>query len=134
MKWITRGLSVALILAAVVSLTGCYQDGPASAPANIGAEPPATPREVPVPATRRTPTPVPTTPSPAPATPTNLLATTSAATPTGSREGAYTVRPGDVCWRIAQDHGVTTAALMAANPKINNNCTNLLVGWELAIP
>ena len=133
MKWITRGLSVALILAAVVSLTGCYQDGPSSAPANIGSEPPATPREVPVPATRRTPTPVPTTPAPITST-ISATSTHPAATPTGPQEGAYTVRPGDVCWRIAQDHGVTTAALMAANPKINNNCTNLLVGWELAIP
>ena len=44
------------MLAAVISLTGCYQDGPSAAPANIGSEPPATPREVPVPATRRHPT------------------------------------------------------------------------------
>ena len=124
MKWITP---VALVLAAVVSLTGCYPDGPSAAPSNIGSEPPATPREVPVPATRKTPTPVRTTP--APGTPTHPAATT-----TGSREGAYTVRPGDVCWRIAQDHGVTTAALMAANPRINDDCTNLLVGSELVIP
>ena len=133
MKWITRALPGGLILAAVVSLTGCYEDGPASAPANIGSEPPATPREVPIPASRNTPTPVPTTP--APTTTTRPAATTTPATTTaGSREGAYTVKPGDVCWQIAQDLGVTTAALMAANPRINGNCTNLRVGWELAIP
>jgi len=119
--------SVGLLLAVVVSLTGCYAEGPSSAPADIGSEPPATPREVPVPATRRTPTPDPTTP--APTTPTHRAATT-----TGSERGPYTVRPGDVCWRIAQDHGVTTAALMAANPRINDNRTNLHVGRKLVIP
>ena len=122
-RWAT-----ALILAAVVSLTGCHQGGPSTAPADIGSEPPATPsRKVPVPATRKTPTPDPATP--APTTPTRPAATTA-----GSPEGAYTVRPGDVCWRIAQDHGVTTEALMAANPRINDNCSNLRVGWELVIP
>ena len=119
--------SVALILAAVISLVGCYSGGPSTAPADIGSEPPATPRDVPVPATRKTPTPDPTTPPPT--TPTHQAATT-----TGSREGAYTVRPGDVCWRIARDHGVTTVALMAANPRINDTCSNLRVGWELVIP
>ena len=130
MPLITRCLSVALILAAAVSFTACYQDGPSAAPPNIGSEPPATPREVPVPATRKTPTPAPA--ATAPARP--AATTTPVATTTGSREGTYTVKPGDVCWRIAQDHGVTTAALMAANPKINDDCTNLRVGWELAIP
>lgn len=127
MRWFTRGLSVALVLAALASLSGCYSGGPSTAPPNIGSEPPATPREVPVPATRRTPTPEPTTP--APTTPVR-----PSATPTGSRGAAYTVRPGDVCWRIAQDHGVTTTALMAANPRINDNCSNLRIGWELVIP
>ena len=118
----------ALILAAVVSLTGCHQGGPSTAPSDIGSEPPATPsRAVPVPATRKTPT-------PDPATPVAATPTSPAATTTGSPEGVYTVKPGDVCWRIAQDHGVTTAALMEANPRINDNCSNLRVGWELVIP
>lgn len=119
--------ALVLILAAVASLNGCYEGGPSTAPADIGSEPPATPRDVPVPARRKTPTPVPTTP--AATAPTQPPATTTA-----SREGAYTVRPGDVCWRIARDHGVTTAALMAANPRIDDDCANLRVGWELVIP
>lgn len=118
----------AVILAAVVSLTGCYQGGPSTAPAEIGSEPAATPsREAPVPATRKAPTPDPTTP--APTTPTRSAATTA-----GSTGSAYTVKAGDVSWRIAQDHGVTTAALMAANPRINDNFSNLRVGWGTRDP
>ena len=130
MRWVTQVLSVALVLAAVVSLAGCYEGGPGAAPPDLGSTPPATPREVPIPATRQTPTPDPTTP--AATTPTTD--TRAAATTAGSGAGAYTVRPGDVCWRIAQEHGVTTASLMAANPRINDNCSNLRIGWELVIP
>ncbi len=130
MRWTARVSSVVLILAAGVAFAGCYEGGPDAAPADLGSTPPATPRQVPIPATRQTPTPEPTTPAPTAATPD----TRPAANTTGSREGAYTVRPGDVCWRIAQDHGVTTASLMAANPRINDTCSNLRIGWELVIP
>ena len=71
-------------------LTGCYQGGPSTAPAEIGSEPAATPsREAPVPATRKAPTPDPTTP--APTTPTRSAATTA-----GSTGSAYMVKAGDV--------------------------------------
>lgn len=130
MRWVTQVLSVTLIVAAVVAFAGCYEGGPGAAPADLGSTPPATPREVPVPATRKTPTPDPT----APAATTPTTDTRPAATTTGSGAGAYTVRPGDVCWRIAQEHGVTTASLMAANPRIDANCSNLRIGWELVIP
>lgn len=130
MSRVTRLLSVALILAAVVSFAGCYEGGPGAAPPDLGSTPPATPREAPIPATRKTPTPDPTTP--AATTPTTD--SRPAVTTTGSQGGAYTVRPGDVCWRIAQEHGISTASLMAANPRINDSCSNLRIGWELVIP
>ena len=46
----------------------------------------------------------------------------------GSSPLTYTVKAGDVCWRIAEEHGVTTQALMEANPRIDANCSNLGVG------
>ena len=58
------------------------------------------------------------------------LSTPPAARPAGT----YTVRAGDVCWRIAEEHGVTMKALREANPRIDADCGNLGVGWELVIP
>ena len=46
----------------------------------------------------------------------------------------YVVQAGDVCWRIAQDFGIATSRLLEANPRIDENCSNLRVGWELVIP
>ncbi|MCY3647990.1 MAG: LysM domain-containing protein [Chloroflexi bacterium] len=46
----------------------------------------------------------------------------------------YVVQAGDVCWRIAQDFGISTSRLLEANPRIDANCSNLRVGWELVIP
>ena len=46
----------------------------------------------------------------------------------------YVVQAGDVCWRIAQDFGISTSRLLEANPRIDANCGNLRVGWELVIP
>ena len=123
--------SLAVLLAMALVLGACTPEGPATAPLGRGtvvSDPDPT-RPPPVPATRRAePTETPTaqpTPAPSPVQPPSLDASTPA---------TYTVQPGDVCWRIAQDHGVTTLALMEANPRINANCTNLTVGWELAIP
>ena len=39
-----------------------------------------------------------------------------------------------MCWRIAQELGVSTARLLEANPRIDANCGNLKVGWELVVP
>ncbi len=56
-------------------------------------------------------------------------------TPPASRpSGTYTVRAGDFCWRIAEERGVTTQALRAANPRIDAACGNLVAGWDLVIP
>ena len=46
----------------------------------------------------------------------------------------YVVQAGDVCWRIAQEFGISTSRLLEANPRIDANCSNLRVGWELVIP
>lgn len=40
--------------------------------------------------------------------------------PVGGGGGAYTVRPGDTLSHIARDHGVSLAALIRANPQIQN--------------
>ena len=39
MRWVTQVLSVALVLAAVVSLAGCYEGGPGAAPPDLGSTP-----------------------------------------------------------------------------------------------
>jgi LysM repeat protein len=44
------------------------------------------------------------------------------------------VQPGDVCWRIAEQFGISTMRLLEANPRIDDGCRNLRVGWELRIP
>lgn len=124
-------LTLAVLLAMAVVLGACTPEGPATAPPVRGTvvSDPSPTRPPPVPATRRPePTETPTvqpTPIPQPTQPPSSDASTPA---------TYTVQPGDVCWRIAQDHGVTTIALLEANPRINANCTNLAVGWELVIP
>ena len=46
----------------------------------------------------------------------------------------YVVQPGDVCWRIAEQFGISTTRLLEANPRIDADCRNLRVGWELTIP
>ena len=63
----------------------------------------------------------------------------------GSTEGAtvvpqqpapriYTVQEGDTCGQIAADHGISVDALLAANPRVNADCTNLYVDASLNIP
>ncbi len=65
------------------------------------------------PATPATPAPTPTTPTTTPTTP---------VTPTAPMAGSevYVVVKGDVFWKIAMDHGLTTAALAKLNPQIAN--------------
>ncbi|KAK2734967.1 hypothetical protein FQN57_001402 [Myotisia sp. PD_48] len=45
----------------------------------------------------------------------------------------YIVQPGDTMWKIANDHGVTLAALIAANPQIKDP-GHIEVGWVINIP
>lgn len=114
-----------VVLVAVVVVGGgaaCLTEEGARPPAETptATTPPET--EAPEQATR-TGTPV--------ATPTR--ASTPAPTPTRATT-TYVVKSGDVCWRIAQRLGVSTARLLEANPRIDANCGNLKVGWELVVP
>ena len=68
------------------------------------------------------------------ATPAPASTPTSRVTPAAEVATTYIVRAGDVCWRIAQDFGISTSRLLEANPRIDQNCSNLRVGWELVIP
>ncbi len=62
-------------------------------------------------------------PTPAPATPEPAA---------GSR--TYTVQEGDTCGAVASAHGISLDALLAANPRINEDCTNLRVDEVVNIP
>ncbi|MXY71885.1 MAG: LysM peptidoglycan-binding domain-containing protein [Dehalococcoidia bacterium] len=111
----------ALVVAAALSATACEEE-------SIPSLPPPTEAVTEV-ATAETETPT-QAPSPTPTTPARPEPTpTQAPSPL-----TYTVKAGDVCWRVAEEHGVTTKALMEANPRIDANCSNLGVGWELVIP
>ena len=46
----------------------------------------------------------------------------------------YVVQPGDNCGAIAAQHNITVPDLLAANPRINEDCTNLHVDETLNIP
>ena len=46
----------------------------------------------------------------------------------------YTVQEGDTCGQIAADHGISVDALLAANPRVNEDCTNLYVDALLNVP
>jgi LysM repeat protein len=59
---------------------------------------------------------------------------TATATPTGTAgTTAYTVKSGDSMASIAQSHGVTLQALLAANPQISDP-TRLKVGDTIRLP
>lgn len=75
-------------------------------------------------------------PSTAAATPTRGTIGGNPTTRPGTGGGAktYTVKAGDTCGGIASSNGVTTAALLAANPSIDANCTNIREGQALTIP
>lgn len=118
--------SVFVVLVAVLVLGGAVacepEEGPGTAPTvSTATAPPET----------ATKAPATSTPSPEP---------TPVSTPSPTRTEAaevattYVVQAGDVCWRIAQDFGISTSRLLEANPRIDENCGNLRVGWELVIP
>ena len=71
-------------------------------------------------------------------TPGTTQSVTGSRTPTTGTPGAggrtYTVEPGDTCGSIADEFDVTTQALIAANPSINSECTNLQAGQDIKIP
>ena len=118
--------SVFLVLIAVLVLGGAVacesEEGPGTAPTTSTATAPAE------------------TATEASATPTSFPDRTPAPTASPTRAATaevaaiYVVRPGDVCWRIARDFGISTVRLLEANPRIDENCSNLRVGWELVIP
>ena len=56
------------------------------------------------------------------------------ATPRPGGAKTYTVQAGDTCGAIAASYGVDLAKLLAANPAINANCTNLAPGQTVNIP
>ena len=60
-----------------------------------------------------------------------VTATVVAAEPTST---TYIVQEGDTCGGIASEHGITVDALLAANARINDDCTNLHVDEVLTIP
>ncbi|KAJ6490117.1 hypothetical protein C8R45DRAFT_202508 [Mycena sanguinolenta] len=45
----------------------------------------------------------------------------------------YTVVPGDTCFAIATENGITVATLEALNPSINSGCTNIFIGEVLCV-
>ncbi|MGI8926722.1 MAG: LysM peptidoglycan-binding domain-containing protein [Tepidiformaceae bacterium] len=82
--------------------------------------------------TTTTGTATPGTATPGTATPgTTTPATT---TPAGSGARTYTVKAGDTCGAIAAANNVTPQALIAANPSVNSECSNLQVGQVLQLP
>ncbi|KAE9408800.1 hypothetical protein BT96DRAFT_913903, partial [Gymnopus androsaceus JB14] len=58
----------------------------------------------------------------------NVLAQTSC------QSSTYTVVSGDTCNGISSELNVTVAALLAANPVVNAQCTNLFIGEVLCVP
>ena len=64
------------------------------------------------------PTPTPATPTPT-TTPTTSTPVTTAA-PIAAATEVHVVVKGDVFWKIAMDHGLTTAQLVKLNPQIKN--------------
>lgn len=81
-----------------------------------------------------TPSPSPTatpeaTPQPTEAAP----SVAESASPSAATEQVYVVQKGDTLIRIAYRHGITLAALRAANPKVTDP-TKLRVGQKLVIP
>ena len=71
------------------------------------------------------------TPTTAPAATNTPVATATPAPPTGA-PGTYTVQWGDTLTKIAQKNGVTTQAIVAANPGLNPNY--IVPGQVLTIP
>lgn len=82
----------------------------------------ATPSPSPTATAEATPQPTETTPAPS-----------ESASPSASAEQVYVVQKGDTLIRIAFRHGITLAALRAANADVTDP-TKLHVGQKLVIP
>ncbi|TAK64328.1 MAG: LysM peptidoglycan-binding domain-containing protein, partial [Dehalococcoidia bacterium] len=98
------------------------------------SEPPPAATATPPPAATPTSAPATEGPPPTEAAPTEPPATATpgaAATPPAGGQ-TYTVQEGDIPESIAAKFGITTEALLAANPGINP--TNLQIGQVLNIP
>ena len=59
---------------------------------------------------------------------------TPAATPARPASRTHEVEEGETCGGIASAYGVSVTALLAVNPQINEECTNMRVGETLNIP
>ncbi len=55
-------------------------------------------------------------------------------TPSPGSATTYTVGEGDTCGAIAATFGISVPDLLASNPRINDECTNLSIGEDLRIP
>ncbi len=65
------------------------------------------------------PSTTPATPTPTTSTPTTTTPVTTT-TPIAAGSEVYVVVKGDVFWKIAMDHGLTTAELVKLNPQVTN--------------
>ncbi|MBI5949227.1 MAG: LysM peptidoglycan-binding domain-containing protein [Chloroflexi bacterium] len=75
-----------------------------------------------------------TIPAPASGATTTTNGSGPTATPRPGGAKTYKVQSGDTCGAIAASYGVDLAKLLAANPTINANCTNLAAGQTVNIP
>lgn len=71
-------------------------------------------------------------------TTTTMTTTTSTVAPSPTCETDpctqhYTPVPGDSCWAIAEQFGITVDQFRQQNPQINEDCTNLQVGVNYCI-
>jgi LysM repeat protein len=82
------------------------------------------------------PTAVPTATNTPTVTLTPTEASTSTPQPTATPEPPidYVIKSGDFCGTIAFTFGVSVSSIIAINPSIDANCTNLVVGSTIKIP
>ncbi len=66
------------------------------------------------------------------ATTTGTARATTTATPVGAGN-TYTVKAGDFCGTIADDHNITVDQLLLLNPNIDADCSNLQVGQVVKV-
>ena len=127
----TRTLPAACLLALLVALVaGCGGDGATESPQARATltDPASVPTTIP--AEERAPYRIGQGDVAAPGDPTPAAAVPEA--PASAR--TYTVQEGDTCGAVASAHGITLDALLAANPRINEDCTNLRLGEVVNIP
>ena len=127
----TRTLAAACLLALLVALVaGCGGDGATESPQARATltDPASVPTTIP--AEERAPYRIGQGDVAAPGDPTPAAAVPEA--PASAR--TYTVQEGDTCGAVASAHGITLEALLAANPRINEDCTNLRLGEVVNIP